>query len=168
MRAAAALTIALLLALPACGSGRETVRRVVHVVPERHFPRVPDRAEGKPVAWVRVAADPDTRQRGLMFVEGLEPDRGMLFVYPEPRKLRFWMKNVHFPLSICFADPAGRIVRILEMKPLRGGEEDPPTYDSLEPAVYALEMNQGWFRAKGIRIGDELAIHPEILAMPIR
>jgi uncharacterized membrane protein (UPF0127 family) len=154
------------LVIAACGPGRETVRKAVHVLPERRFPLVPEGAEDPIVAWVHVAATPDRRQAGLMHVEKLDPDRGMLFVYPEPRPLSFWMKNVRIPLSICFADAAGRIVRILEMEP--GPEGGGRTYQSVEPALYALEMSRGWFHDKGIRIGDELRIDPEILAIRVR
>ncbi|MYL07594.1 MAG: DUF192 domain-containing protein, partial [Gemmatimonadales bacterium] len=95
------------------------------------------------------ADDADERQRGLMFRESLEENQGMLFVYPEQRILGFWMRNTLIPLDIAYIDREGRIVDIQQMEP-----QTTETHDSAAPAMYALEMNQGWFEANGIRIGD--------------
>jgi len=74
----------------------------------------------------------------------------MLFVYAEPEILTFWMKNTRMPLSIAFVDNAGRIVSIQKMNPF------PITtiYAAPVPALYALEVNQGWFEENGIGVGD--------------
>lgn len=98
---------------------------------------------------VEIADDADERQRGLMYRETLEENQGMLFVYPEQRILGFWMRNTLIPLDIAYIDREGRIVDIQQMEP-----QTTETHDSAAPAMYALEMNQGWFEANGIRIGD--------------
>lgn len=98
---------------------------------------------------VEIADDADERQRGLMYRESLEENQGMLFVYPEQRTLGFWMKNTLIPLDIAYIDREGRIVDIQQMEP-----QTTETHDSAAPAMYALEMNQGWFEANGIRVGD--------------
>lgn len=98
---------------------------------------------------VEIADDADERQRGLMYRESLAEDQGMLFVYPEQRILGFWMRNTLIPLDIAYIDREGRIVDIQQMEP-----QTTETHDSAAPAMYALEMNQGWFEANGIRIGD--------------
>lgn len=98
---------------------------------------------------VEIADDADERQRGLMYRESLEENQGMLFVYPEQRTLGFWMRNTLIPLDIAYIDREGRIVDIQQMEP-----QTTETHDSAAPAMYALEMNQGWFEANGIRIGD--------------
>ena len=98
---------------------------------------------------VEVADDADERQQGLMYRESLGENQGMLFVYPEQRTLGFWMKNTLIPLDIAYIDREGRIVDIQQMEP-----QTTETHDSAAPAMYALEMNQGWFEANGIRIGD--------------
>ena len=98
---------------------------------------------------VEIADDADERQQGLMYRESLGENQGMLFVYPEQRTLGFWMKNTLIPLDIAYIDREGRIVDIQQMEP-----QTTETHDSAAPAMYALEMNQGWFEANGIRIGD--------------
>lgn len=98
---------------------------------------------------VELADEPAERQQGLMFRESLAEDQGMLFAYPEERILGFWMKNTLIPLDIAYINREGRIVDIKQMEP-----QSTQTHNSAAPAMYALEMNQGWFEANGIRIGD--------------
>ena len=102
---------------------------------------------------VEVAAQPEQRERGLMYRRMLPENYGMLFVFDAPQMLRFWMKNTYLPLSIAFIDADGVIVNITDMKPRTLN-----THSSVKPAQYALEVNQGWFKRHGIaagaRVGD--------------
>jgi uncharacterized membrane protein (UPF0127 family) len=55
------------------------------------------------------------------------------------------------------------------MAPGAGIDEDElPRYRSGEPATYALEMEAGWFAAKGVRVGDRIRVHAEIEALEVR
>ena len=101
---------------------------------------------------VQVADTPKTREKGLMFVEKLPENEGMLFVYPVKTYGGFWMKNTFIPLSIAFLDLDGRILRILDMLPCY--EDECPTYDPELSYYYALEVNLGWFEKNQIREGD--------------
>jgi uncharacterized membrane protein (UPF0127 family) len=98
---------------------------------------------------VEVAATPQTRETGLMNRFSLQQDHGMLFVFEAPQELAFWMKNTYIPLSIAFVDANGRILNIEDMRP-----QDESTHWSRGQALYAIEMRQGWFAAKGIAAGD--------------
>ena len=100
---------------------------------------------------VEIADNAFERARGLMYRTVLAEDRGMLFIYDAEQKLSFWMKNTFIPLSIAFIDSEGRIVDIQDMKPL---DDDPPHYVSAKPAQYALEVNQGFFEERGVKVGD--------------
>ena len=60
------------------------------------------------------------------------------------------MKDTLIPLSIAYLDKAGLIVSLQDMAPLQTDKQ----YPSLQPAAYALEVNQGWFSAHGIEVGD--------------
>ena len=98
---------------------------------------------------VEVAATEQTRETGLMNRFSLQADHGMLFVFDAPQPLSFWMKNTYVPLSIAFIDTEGRILNVEDMRPL-----DLSTHGSAGPALYAIEMKQGWFTDKGIGPGD--------------
>jgi uncharacterized membrane protein (UPF0127 family) len=108
-----------------------------------------------PVALtVEVADDPFERSVGLMYRESLPLDRGMLFVYPDEQPRAFWMKNTTIPLSIAFADARGLIIAIMDMAPDDGAVR----YRSGGPAMYALEVNRGWFARNGVKIGDRIVV----------
>lgn len=105
---------------------------------------------------VEVADDGQERSRGLMFRDSLPSSEGMLFVYPEAKERSFWMKNVRFPLSIAFMDSSGTIVSVSDMKPMSSRSTP-----SGAPAMYALEMNDGWFEEHGIAVGTVVTGLPE-------
>jgi uncharacterized membrane protein (UPF0127 family) len=106
---------------------------------------------------VEVAADNATRRRGLMERESMPPDHGMLFIFPHEKVLGFWMKNTPLPLSIAYADKQGTIVRIADLEP-----HSTDGVSSIRPALYALEMNRGWFKKNGVIEGDRLRKLPKV------
>ncbi|HHO54450.1 MAG TPA: DUF192 domain-containing protein [Deltaproteobacteria bacterium] len=114
---------------------------------------------GHPVR-AEIAATNAHRQLGLMHRDALATDSGMLFVYPDQQIRGFWMKDTRIPLSIAFADRYGKIVRIADMKPF-----DTTRISSLAPAMYALEMEQGWFAAHEITKGDTITDLPTDLTV---
>jgi uncharacterized membrane protein (UPF0127 family) len=95
-----------------------------------------------------LAAEPGSRMRGLMFRESMAPNAGMLFVFDETTTHCMWMKNTLIPLSVAFLDEKGAIVSIHEMAP-----KTENSHCAARPARYALEMNKGWFAARGIKPG---------------
>jgi len=106
---------------------------------------------GMHVVRAEVAYDFESRGRGLMFRESLEPNRGMLFVFDEAGEHWMWMKNTLIPLSVAFIAGDGTIVNIADMKP-----RDETTHCARRPVPYALEMERGWFAARGIRAGQKI------------
>ena len=103
-----------------------------------------------PVA-AEVAATPDQRTIGLMYRFSLPADHGLLFVFPEPQPLSFWMRNTYIPLSIAYIDVEGRILNVVEMAP-----RSDATHPSRGEALYALEMRKGWFADKGVGPGTRV------------
>jgi uncharacterized membrane protein (UPF0127 family) len=100
------------------------------------------------VIQAEVAGTPVTRQQGLMRRKAMAQGAGMLFVFDHSEGHCMWMKNTLIPLSVAFIDDRGQIVNIADMQPL-----DETTHCASRPARYALEMNQGWFRKRGIVAG---------------
>lgn len=99
-----------------------------------------------------VVQTPAARAQGLMHRESMPANSGMLFVFPEAGVQCFWMKNTLIPLSIAFLDDNGRIVNIADMQP-----QSLDTHCSWKPVRFALEMNAGWFRKRGIPAGSNIA-----------
>ncbi len=100
---------------------------------------------------VEIAESGAASQRGLMGRDSLPEDYGMLFVYDNERTLSFWMRNTKIPLDIAFIDRNGLIVDIQQMEPF-----DEESTLSAAPAMYALEMEQGWFDARGVAVGAKV------------
>lgn len=111
---------------------------------------------------VEIADTVAKRAEGLMLRKYLLQNHGMLFVYKEPDILSFWMKNTLIPLSIAFIDENGIIIDIQDMESYAGqSDESLPVYKSKSPALYALEMSQGWFKEKKIEPGMKVLRLPK-------
>ena len=98
-----------------------------------------------------LAADFSSRSRGLMHRKSLGANAGMLFIFDGASTHCMWMKNTYIPLSVAFLDAEGAIINIADMQP--HSEE---SHCATRPALYALEMTQGWFAQRGIRPGLKL------------
>jgi len=101
---------------------------------------------------VQLALTPAEQQTGLMHRKDMAQQEGMLFVFPQPSTQCFWMKNTLLPLTAAFVADDGRIVNLVDMKPL-----SLDSHCSEEPVRFVLEMNQGWFAKKNIKAGFKLS-----------
>ncbi len=106
---------------------------------------------GNDTLFVEVAVTEEERALGLMYREFLPENSGMLFIFEDEDYLSFWMKNTMIPLSIAFIDSDGVIVDIQDMEPYTT-----TPHISKKPARYALEVNQGWFKKHGVKVGDRV------------
>ena len=61
---------------------------------------------------VDIADNDATRTRGLMFVDSMPDDHGMLFIFPNSRPRSFWMKNTLIPLDIIYFDSDLELVSV--------------------------------------------------------
>lgn len=104
---------------------------------------------------VEIAESPAQHERGLMFRKSLPKDQGMLFIFAYEDFRYFWMKNTLIDLSIGYFDKNKTLVDIQEMRAPSAIETRPPSYPSAKPAMYALEMNKGWFAKNKIKIGHK-------------
>ena len=114
-------------------------------------PQTVELTAGMHLIHAELAADMTTRSRGLMFRKSLAPNTGMVFVFDEAAQHCMWMKNTLIPLSVAFIDDKGAIINIENMAP-----QTEDTHCAARPARYALEMDRGWFAARGIKPGTKL------------
>lgn len=106
---------------------------------------------GMHVIQAEIAATPESRTIGLMNRKSLAPNHGMLFVFEQANVQCFWMRNTLIPLSIAYIDADGTIVNIADMTP-----QSDQSHCSTKPVRYALEMDQGWFAARGMSPGKKI------------
>lgn len=101
------------------------------------------------VVDVEVARTSAETQRGLMFRRHMDPNAGMIFLFPRSRQLTFWMHNTYIPLDMIFITSEMRVLGVVE-------NATPETDDGREvPGVsqFVLEVNAGFAREHGISEG---------------
>jgi len=103
---------------------------------------------------LQVADTEQSRETGLMNLKSMDPDSGMVFVWPAPVLESFWMENTLIPLSLAFVGPDGTVQEIQDMAPLTTTLHTP-----LKPYQYAIEANQGFFAKNGIEAGQRVTFH---------
>ena len=105
------------------------------------------------------------KAKGLMFYTELASDTGMLFVYKEPQKLSFWMRNTIISLDLVYLSKDLVVYELISnMEPGYGKRVDSlPHYDSETYVQYALELKAGSIEKLGIKIGDKLEIPSALL-----
>ncbi len=108
---------------------------------------------GADTVTAEIASTAEERSAGLMYREEVPDGTGMLFVFQDSQIRSFWMANTYVALDIAYMDTAYRIVDIVAMEPLDTG-----SYPSSQPAMFALEVRQGWFVEHGIAVGDQAQI----------
>jgi uncharacterized membrane protein (UPF0127 family) len=95
---------------------------------------------------VEVAADDESREKGLMYRTAMAPDAGMLFDFHAPQLVSFWMENTVLPLDMLFVRADGTIARIKANATPYSRENIP----SGEPIQLVIELNAGRAAALGI------------------
>ena len=103
-------------------------------------------------------------EHGLMGRTDLKADEGMLFVYTDPQRMSFWMRNTPSPLDIGFFTADGILREVYPMYPF----DETPVVSRNEALVYALEMKQGWFEFNGVKPGAQLDLKALAVALRAR
>lgn len=101
---------------------------------------------------LEIAATPPQRERGLMERETIGPNDGMIFLFPQPQPLAFWMKHTRIPLDMIFIDEHCRIVTIHANVP-------PESLDqrrSHGAAMAVIELDGGRAARDSIHVGDHV------------
>lgn len=88
-----------------------------------------------------VARQPKEVETGMMWRTSMAENEGMLFVFAQPHRASFWMKNTLVPLSCAYIDEHGVILEIHDMQP----RNLKPIVASTDKVQFVLEVKQGWF-----------------------
>ena len=122
-------------------------------LPETELVVLTDAASHRYRVWI--AADDESRARGLMHVPELPADRGMLFLFEQAQFVTFWMRDTCVSLDLLFVAPDGRIVNIARhTEPFSRAP-----IASSAPVTGVLEIPAGSARRLGIVPGNRIE-HP--------
>jgi uncharacterized protein len=109
---------------------------------------------GKEV-FLDLAVTFEEKQKGLMFVDFLPDNKGMIFIFDDEDKRSFWMKNTLIPLDIIFIDENYLITNILTALPC---EKDPCELFQGK-AKYVVEVNAGFCEKNNITKGQSVRLN---------
>ena len=96
----------------------------------------------------KIAKSEEDKRQGLMYVENLPPDEGILFVWDSEDTRQMWMKNTLMPLDRIAINDDDEVIMVY---PARPKDE---TLIPFMSTKYILEVNQN----SGIKIGDDFEI----------
>ena len=103
---------------------------------------------------VGIADSPVEREQGLSGRPSLPRDEGLLFLFGQPDRQAFWMKDMLFPIDILWFDVEGRLAYAAESV---SPSTYPDTFSPDVPSLYVLEVPAGFVKEKNIKIGDLLS-----------
>ena len=116
---------------------------------------------GAKCLYVELAVTPEERSRGLMFREHLDPDKGMLFIYPDEGVHSFWMKNTLIPLDMVWINGNREVISISkDVQPCQTSQC--PQIGPGEKVQYVLELNGGTSDEIGLALGDKITFDKSI------
>jgi len=108
---------------------------------------------GADTVTAEVADTSGEHSQGLMGRTSLPVDGGMIFVFQSEAIRSFWMKDTLIPLDIAFLNRLYEVVDIQQMEP-----ETLTMHTSSGPAMYALEVEQGWLAQHTVSVGSRAQI----------
>lgn len=104
--------------------------------------------------YLKIAADPAQRQKGLMFVKSMPEREGMIFIFPSEQVQSFWMRNTYIPLDMIFIGSDLKVIGILEQVPVLN--EQARSID--KAAKYVIELNAGEVKKYNIKDAAKLVL----------
>ncbi|MEX0875885.1 MAG: DUF192 domain-containing protein [Phycisphaerales bacterium] len=116
---------------------------------------------------LEIVADDESRTLGLGGRESLDPDKGMLFSFPDARLRRFVMRDCLIDIDIIYLDAAGRIVAMhaMEVEEPQGPGESQYDYEmrlkkypSRYNAQYVIELLGGTLETLDLEEGETIEL----------
>ncbi len=107
-----------------------------------------------------VADTPEKRAQGLSDRDTMGLDNGMIFIFDQESQYNFIMRNMRFPLDFVWVKD-DRVVDISEnIPPDAAGtaDADLKRYSPKEPVNRVIEVNAGYIKKYGIKIGDRIKL----------
>lgn len=135
--------------------GPETTLKKVTILKQSGSDHATFRNKTEETFLVEVIRDMQGLEKGLSLRESMPEGNGMLFMLEAAQEHSFWMKGMRFPLDIIFVGGDMQITEILEnLQPC----EDCPIYFPKKRPAYALEINAGMTRKRGLSVNDTMIL----------
>ncbi len=106
------------------------------------------------VLQLQLALNSAEQQKGLMHRDSLAEDHGMLFLFDQPKKQGFWMRNTRIPLDIGYFDASGQLLEVYKLFPY--DETSVPSRS--REVLIAVETNRGWYAKHDVKPGARIDI----------
>ncbi len=113
---------------------------------------------GGQIFSVEVAADKNSRTKGLSGRDSLAADSGMLFVFADKSIRSFWMKDMEFALDLLWLDGNKIIGYEQNIQPAADANEL-VVYTSPLPVDRVLEVSAGTIERLEVEPGDQIIYH---------
>ena len=107
------------------------------------------------VIKIEIATTLEDQKQGLSDRESLNIDAGLLFVYDNYEVRNFWMKDMNFPLDILWIKDSS-IVGFEQNIPIFNSQGQVNRIGSKVPVNRVLELNSGYIRKNGFKVGDQV------------
>lgn len=118
------------------------------------FKETPSATINKQTFTLELAKSGKDQEIGLSKYNNLDQNKGMLFIFQKPGFYPFWMKKMKFPIDIIYVNK-DKIVEIFsDVKPPKSQDQNPPVYQSSQPADKVLEINSGLSKKFNFKKGD--------------
>jgi uncharacterized membrane protein (UPF0127 family) len=99
-----------------------------------------------------LALTAEQERTGMMFRKNIAETDAMIFVFPQPQRASFWMKNCPESLSAAYIGPDGVIEEIHHLEK----NDTNAVVAAVENIQYVLEVKDGWFARHNINPGTVL------------
>lgn len=99
-----------------------------------------------------IARTPVEHQVGMMWRTNMAEMEGMIFIFDEPRRQSFWMRNTLVPLDIAYIAADGTLLEVHAAKP----KDETPLPSDSDRVQFVLETRQGWFQRNNVKPGMQI------------
>lgn len=111
---------------------------------------------GEHLFFTELADTPEKMQTGMMYRNTMQENQAMLFIYPRPQAMTFWMKNTLIPLDMLFFNSSGVLQEIKSNIPPCQSADCPIYPAKRKDNQFVIELKGGQATALGIKVGDRL------------
>ena len=150
VKALAALALSLAL-LAGCKHSHDRAAAVDDGLPRQAQPKLPTMKIylGAEMLDAELALTQEQETTGMMFRTNIAETDAMIFVFGQPMRAAFWMKNCPESLSAAYIAPDGVIAEIHHLEK----NDTNAVFATADNIQYVLEVKDGWFARHNINPG---------------